>query len=99
MDWLSLFRCKESPPGLLNIRGDSDCFKTGADSITASRTLPHPIASSAQARMQPFESEELKLTYVGWLCMTEHQFKVGDLVRVWVSVNARPGEGAVDAIT
>jgi hypothetical protein len=31
--------------------------------------------------------------------MTEHQFKVGDLVRVWVSVNARPGEGAVDAIT
>jgi hypothetical protein len=31
--------------------------------------------------------------------MTEYRFKVGDLVRVWVSVNARPGEGAVDAIT
>jgi hypothetical protein len=31
--------------------------------------------------------------------MTEPRFKVGDLVRVWVSVNARPGEGAVDAIT
>jgi hypothetical protein len=31
--------------------------------------------------------------------MAEHRFRVGDLVRVWVSVNARPGEGAVDAIT
>jgi hypothetical protein len=31
--------------------------------------------------------------------MTDYRFKVGDLVRVWVSVSARPGEGAVDAIT
>jgi hypothetical protein len=31
--------------------------------------------------------------------MAEHQFKVGDLVRVWVSVNARPGEGVVDPFT
>ena len=31
--------------------------------------------------------------------MAECHFKVGDLVRVWVSVDARPGEGAVNAIT
>jgi hypothetical protein len=31
--------------------------------------------------------------------MTEYRFKIGDLVRVWVSVSARPGEGVVDAIT
>ena len=31
--------------------------------------------------------------------MTGHQFRVGDLVRVWVSVSARPGEGVVDATT
>jgi hypothetical protein len=49
--------------------------------------------------MLPSESGELRLTYVGWLSMTEYRFKVGDLVRVWVSVSARPGEGAVDAIT
>jgi hypothetical protein len=29
--------------------------------------------------------------------MTGHQFRVGDLVRVWVSVSVRPGEGVVDA--
>jgi len=29
--------------------------------------------------------------------MGEHRFKVGDLVRVWVSVDARPGEGVIDA--
>ena len=29
--------------------------------------------------------------------MAEHHFRVGDLVRVWVSVSARPGEGVVDA--
>jgi hypothetical protein len=31
--------------------------------------------------------------------MTEYRFRVGDLVRVWVSANARPGEGVIDAIT
>jgi len=31
--------------------------------------------------------------------MAEYRFRVGDLVRVWVSISARPGEGAVDAIT
>jgi hypothetical protein len=31
--------------------------------------------------------------------MTEYRFRVGDLVRVWVSVNARPGEGVIDAVT
>jgi hypothetical protein len=48
--------------------------------------------------MQPFESEELELTYVGWLCMTEHQFKIGDLVRVGER-QCKAGEGAADAIT
>jgi hypothetical protein len=31
--------------------------------------------------------------------MTGYRFKVGDLVRVWVSVSARPGERAIDAVT
>jgi len=31
--------------------------------------------------------------------MTEHRFKVGDLVRIWVSANARPGEGVINAVT
>jgi hypothetical protein len=30
--------------------------------------------------------------------MTEHHFKVGDLVRVWASVNAKPGEGVIDPL-
>jgi hypothetical protein len=30
--------------------------------------------------------------------MVEHRFRVGDLVRIWVSVSARPGEGVVNAI-
>lgn len=30
--------------------------------------------------------------------MAEHRFRVGDLVRVWVSVSTQPSEGAIDVI-
>jgi hypothetical protein len=39
------------------------------------------------------------LAWLNCFYMTEYRFKVGDLVRVWVSVSARPGEGAIDAVT
>jgi hypothetical protein len=31
--------------------------------------------------------------------MVEYRFRVGDLVRVWVSVGARPGEGVINSTT
>ncbi len=47
--------------------------------------------------MQPSYSVELGLTYVGWLCMAEHRFRVGDLVRVQVGVGAKPDKGSLEA--
>jgi hypothetical protein len=42
---------------------------------------------------------ELGLTYVGWISMAEYRFRVGDLVRVQVSVSKQPNARATNVVT
>ncbi len=55
-----------------------------------------PLAEmSARHRVVPSEP---MLTYVSSLCMAEHRFRVGDLVRVQGSVCKQPSAGATNVV-
>jgi hypothetical protein len=41
---------------------------------------------------------ELGLSYVGFLSMAEHRFRVGDLVRVQVSISQQPNAGTANVV-
>ncbi len=56
-------------------------------------------AGVAQAQITGAAPAEPGLTYVSSLCMAGHRFRVGDLVRVQVSVCKQPSAGVTNVVT